>query len=298
MSKPMETPRGAAGVVALFSASEDVVELVKGLLTDSGDAQSLVCCPFDDLKKRTVNFEKYMEEYNPEVAIFDISQPYEENWGFFATMRDSQTMQGRGLVIITSNKYQLDVALNGDSSALEFVGQSVDRNLIQAAIERETTKTRRGRDGHCSEADFLPHNPDSPPSRQVVALFNSNQDTVELVARMLNVVGHFCLDTCHFADLKTGNVDFSAYLTTHNPTVVIIDISPPYDENWAFFKTMRDSKAMEGRGVVLTTTNKMRLDEFVRKDSTAIEIVGKPYDFKSIVKAIEAAVRRPPEVAA
>jgi len=298
MSKSTETPRRVAGVVALFSASEDAVDLVKSLLADSGDAQSLVCCPFADLKMRTVNFEKYMEEYNPEVAIFDISQPYEENWGFFATMRDSQTMQGRGLVIITCNKFQLDVALNADSYALEFVGQSVDRNLIQAAIERETTKARRSRDGHCSEAEFLPQNPEAPPSRQVVALFNSNHDTVELVARMLNTAGHFCLDTCHFSDLRAGNVDFNAYLTTHNPTVVIFDISPPYDENWEFFTTMRDSKAMEGRGIVLTTTNKMRLDEFVRKDSTAIEIVGKPYDFKSIVKAIEAAARRPPEVAA
>ena len=38
----------------------------------------------------------------------------------------------------------------------------------------------------------------------------------------------------------------------HNPEVVIFDISPPYDENWTFFKTMRDSDRMNGRGTVLT----------------------------------------------
>jgi hypothetical protein len=45
----------------------------------------------------------------------------------------------------------------------------------------------------------------------------------------------------------------------HNPDVVIFDISPPYDENWQFFKTMRDADVMRGRGSVLTITNKNRV---------------------------------------
>jgi len=55
---------------------------------------------------------------------------------------------------------------------------------------------------------------------------------------------------------------------------------------------MRDSKAMEGRGLVLTTTNKMRLDEVAGNDSAAIEIVGKPYDLQQITTAIEAALSK------
>ena len=39
-------------------------------------------------------------------------------------------------------------------------------------------------------------------------------------------------------------VDFGRYLTQHQPAVVIFDITPPYKENWQFFKTMRDSKAI------------------------------------------------------
>ena len=53
-----------------------------------------------------------------------------------------------------------------------------------------------------------------------------------------------------------------------------------YAENWAFFNTVRSVKAMEGRGLVLTTTNKNRLDEVVGADSAAIEIVGKPCDLQ------------------
>ena len=42
--------------------------------------------------------------------------------------------------------------------------------------------------------------------------------------------------------------------------------------------------------LVLTTTNKARLDETVGVDSEALEIVGKPYDLEQIKGAIDAAL--------
>jgi len=132
----------------------------------------------------------------------------------------------------------------------------------------------------------------SSRAKQVVALFNASDDTVEMVQRMLDASGFDCLIGCHFADLKKGTIDFARYLGEHQPQVVIFDISPPYKENWDFFKTLRDAKAMEGRGLVLTTTNKKRLDETVGKDSKAFEIVGKPYDLDQIKVAIHLALER------
>ena len=134
----------------------------------------------------------------------------------------------------------------------------------------------------------------APPtsSKWVVALFNSSDDTVEMVQRMLDASGFSCLVGCHFADLKSGFVDFTRYLNLHQPDVVIFDISPPYAENWQFFRGLRDGRAMAGRGLVLTTTNKERLDETLGQDSEAIEIVGKPYDLGQIKVAIHASLQR------
>jgi DNA-binding response OmpR family regulator len=132
----------------------------------------------------------------------------------------------------------------------------------------------------------------STATKRVVALFNASDDTVEMVQRMLDASGFNCLVGCHFSDLKKGAVDFARYLDQHEPDVVIFDISPPYKENWDFFRTLRDGKAMKGRGLVLTTTNKQRLDETAGKDSEAFEIVGKPYDLDQINTAIQAALRR------
>jgi DNA-binding response OmpR family regulator len=135
----------AEGVVALFNASDDTIDMVQKLLTDSGGDQTLIWCHFADLKKGIVNFNKYMDRHNPEVVIFDLSPPYDENWKYFKTMRDDKVMQGRGVVLTTTNKARLDEVLGEDSHALEVVGKSRDLQQISAAILAETRKADAAR---------------------------------------------------------------------------------------------------------------------------------------------------------
>ena len=132
--------RTAKGVVALFNASDDTVDMVQKLLTDAGEGQALIWCHFADLKKGVVDFVKYMDEHNPEVVIFDLSPPYDENWQFFKTMRDSPVMNGRGVVLTTTNKNRLDEVLGEDSCALEVVGRPKDLREIDVAIQSETRR--------------------------------------------------------------------------------------------------------------------------------------------------------------
>jgi hypothetical protein len=100
-------------------------------------------------------------------------------------------------------------------------------------------------------------------AKSVVALFNSSDDTVDMVRRMLDASGSgfATLIGCRLADLKKGRVDFERYVALH-------------------------------QGLVLTTTSKDRLDETVGRDSEALEIVGKPYDLRQIESAIRAAMKR------
>ena len=135
----------AAGIVALFNVSDDTIDMVQKLLTAAGSEQTLIWCHFADLKKGIVDFGKYMDKHNPEVVIFDLSPPYDENWKFFKTMRDAKTMQGRGIVLTTTNKARLDEVLGEDSHALEVVGRPKDLQQIDAAIKAETRKAETAR---------------------------------------------------------------------------------------------------------------------------------------------------------
>ena len=139
MSSSIKT---ADGIVALFNASDDTVDMVQSLLTASGTAQTLISCHFADLKKGIVDFDKYIAKHNPEVAIFDLSPPYDENWHFFKIMRDAPIMEGRGIVLTTTNKDRLDEVLGEDSRALEVVGRVKDLQLIGNAIQTETMRAR------------------------------------------------------------------------------------------------------------------------------------------------------------
>jgi DNA-binding response OmpR family regulator len=142
MSNPRKT---AEGIVALFNASDDTIDMVQRLLSAAGDEQTLIWCHFADLKKGIVDFSRYIDKHNPEVVIFDLSPPYDENWTFFKTMRDATTMQGRGTVLTTTNKARLDEVLGEDSHALEVVGRPKDLGQIDAAIKAETRKAHTAR---------------------------------------------------------------------------------------------------------------------------------------------------------
>ena len=137
----MLSPRGTSpGVVALFNASDDTIDMVQRLLTKSGRSQTLIWCHFADLRKGIVDFGKYMGKHNPEVVIFDLSPPYDQNWQFFKTMRDADTMKRRGVVLTTTNKNRLDEVLGEDSHALEVVGRPKDLHQIGVAITMETRR--------------------------------------------------------------------------------------------------------------------------------------------------------------
>jgi DNA-binding response OmpR family regulator len=144
-SKKKETGHG---IVALFNASDDTVDMVQKILTEGDDVQTLVYVHFADLKKGIVNFDKYVGKHNPEVVIFDISPPYDENWQFFKTMRDSEEMKGRGCVLTTTNKARLDEVLGSDSHAVEVVGKAKDLALIGAEITAQTKKAQEARLTH------------------------------------------------------------------------------------------------------------------------------------------------------
>jgi hypothetical protein len=134
----------SAGIVALFNASDDTIDMIQTLLKESADAQTLVWCHFADLKKGIVDFKRYLEKHNPEVVIFDISPPYDANWKFYKTMRDAKVMHGRGSVLTTTNKARLDEVLGSDSKALEVVGLPKDLQLIRAEIAEQTRKAHEG----------------------------------------------------------------------------------------------------------------------------------------------------------
>jgi DNA-binding response OmpR family regulator len=117
-----------------------------------------------------------------------------------------------------------------------------------------------------------------------VAVINSSEDTVEMLRTLLEREGWETVQA-HVDDIKRGRTDFLKYLETHDPQFLIWDVPPPYDHNWAFLQLVRSSRAMEGRVVIVTTTNKPALERFVGP-TDAVEIFTKPYDVEVLIDRI------------
>ena len=122
----------------------------------------------------------------------------------------------------------------------------------------------------------------------VIAILNSSDDTLEMLRTCLQQEGFTSIVTGHVPDIKRGRLDFVSFLAQHDPHVLVYDVAIPYEENWNFLQLLMSSGEMEGRRVVITTTNKKVLESFVGK-TDAIEIHGKPYDLQEIVKSVKAA---------
>jgi DNA-binding response OmpR family regulator len=123
----------------------------------------------------------------------------------------------------------------------------------------------------------------------LVAVINTSEEVSELLSHVLQHDGLRAV-VAYAVDFKRGRQDLDTFLRNYDPPVVVYDIAMPYAENWAFFERVRDSEQGRARRFVLTTTNKRALDELVGETS-AIEIIGKPFDIEEVTGAVRRALR-------
>ena len=128
--------------------------------------------------------------------------------------------------------------------------------------------------------------PSKPP---VVAVLNSNDDTVEMLRMMLEFEGMLTV-SAHVSDIRRGVFDFSGFLGEHDPKVILFDVPPPYDRSWLMLQHLRGTPVAAKRKWVITSTNPARLQEIANPEEPIYEIIGKPYDLKVIVDAVKKAM--------
>jgi len=124
----------------------------------------------------------------------------------------------------------------------------------------------------------------------VIALFNSNLDAIVMLGKLLESAG-FTVVSALIPDVRNGRCDVNAMLDRHDPSVIVYDIGPPYEENWKMFEALRASTSMRHRRCVITALNASRVEELARSDDRIYEVVDKQSDLVEIVHAVKEAAR-------
>jgi CheY-like chemotaxis protein len=124
---------------------------------------------------------------------------------------------------------------------------------------------------------------------RIIGIANTSEDIIELLRLAFERAG-WATAVIHLPDVKAGRASFEEFLRLHDPAGLVIDIAPPYDDNWRLVTQLRSLPLMRGRGVVITTTNARHLARLSGEETGAIEIVGKPNDIQEIVEAMRRAL--------
>lgn len=132
-----------------------------------------------------------------------------------------------------------------------------------------------------------------PHLSDVVAVFNTSEDTTDLLRVVLEQAG-FVVVTAFTNRLRDGTTDFEALMRQHRPRVIVYDIAIPYEQNWRLFRHFRSSPAAKHVQFVVTTTNLAQVERIVGTDQEIHEIVGKPFDLEILVRAVKSAARARP----
>ena len=103
-----------------------------------------------DIKAGREDFPAFLATHDPQVVIFDIAIPYEDNWTFFQTLCKLPEARGRRFVVTTVNKRAFEKAV-GPTDAVELIGGLADD--LQPLVETvrglaPAPKPRKQNDGN------------------------------------------------------------------------------------------------------------------------------------------------------
>ncbi len=92
-----------------------------------------------DLKTKRVRLKNILREFNPDVILYDVSIPYEDNWSFFKKISNIEEAKNLRFVITTTNKRALDKMV-GPTNTTEILGKPFDLKEMEEAIRKKTNR--------------------------------------------------------------------------------------------------------------------------------------------------------------
>jgi DNA-binding response OmpR family regulator len=127
--------------ILVLNTSIEVTTLLTEILQDEGYDSSYAYIP--EIKKGLVKLSKLLKSAQPDLIIYDIALPYEENWEFFQQMSKSKLLEGCQIILTTTNKHVLD-SLVGPTNTLEIVGKPFDLEILLKLVKKKL-KTQKSK---------------------------------------------------------------------------------------------------------------------------------------------------------
>jgi DNA-binding response OmpR family regulator len=127
-------------------------------------------------------------------------------------------------------------------------------------------------------------------TRPRILVANGNDDVLAAISEVLTEDGYE-VKTVHVRAIRLGEIDFGKLFRDFQPAAAIVDIGPPYPENWAFAQALVKHVDTSHVPFLWTTTNARALTEFT--GVTVDELVLKPFDLEHLLEKVRRVIGDP-----
>jgi CheY-like chemotaxis protein len=122
-----------APIVLIVNSNEDTVEMLR--IQIEGAGMATVGSHVTDIKRGKQDFQELIRQHQPDVAVWDIGPPYDENWTFWNLLRTTDAAKDLPFVLTTTNRAALVKACGGDCDPIEIVGKPYDLDEVLKAVQ-------------------------------------------------------------------------------------------------------------------------------------------------------------------
>ena len=119
--------------VAVINTSEETAEVIEMTLQSEGwtTARGFTV----DFKRGRKDLSAFLAEHDPNVIVWDVALPYQQNWEYFQQVSKLPEAEERPVVLTTTNSHVLREII-GDVAVLEIVDKPFSLNELISAVRR------------------------------------------------------------------------------------------------------------------------------------------------------------------
>jgi CheY-like chemotaxis protein len=119
--------------VLVLNSSQDTIDVLKIALEHEGFA--VASAHVSDVKSGETDLIALHEQHSPDVIIYDIALPYEENWTFLRLLRAAEPLKSIRWVLTTTHRKRLMELVGEVGDVHEVVGKPYDLKQIVDAVK-------------------------------------------------------------------------------------------------------------------------------------------------------------------
>jgi CheY-like chemotaxis protein len=129
-------------VVAVINSTPDVVDMLRLTLEQAGFV--VVTSLTFEIRDGRVEIERFIEQHQPRVIVYDVAPPYQANWQLFQHLASMPVMEGRQFVVTSTNAKHVEGLAGPQQHIYEIVGKPMDLGqLVQAVKEAARARPTR-----------------------------------------------------------------------------------------------------------------------------------------------------------